>query len=121
MTFDIKRFAAKSLMLEEEIKAEKKAAKRERRFSQVMLHEAAAACKASKTQQAFVWTWLQYLVWKAKGKPFPVTSEGLKVYGVDRKTKMRALATYEKVGLISVVRRKTKAPIVTLLVPWVKR
>jgi hypothetical protein len=119
MTFNIERFAAKRLMRDDEIKAEKKTAKRARRFSQVMLQGAAAASKVSRTQQLFVWIWLQYLVWQANGKPFPVTSEGLEVYGINRKTKMRALATFEKAGLISVVRCKTKAPVVTLLVPWV--
>lgn len=91
--------------------------KPKRRFAQVRLREAAAACKASRTQQAFVWIWLQYLAWEADNKPFPVTSGRLKVYGISRLTKMRALATYEKAGLISVVRRKIKAPIVTMLVP----
>jgi len=89
--------------------------KRQKRpFAKVPLKEAAAAAKASKTQQAFVWIWLQYLTWRADNKPFPVTSEGLKIYGIDRRTKMRALTTYEKAGLISIVRYKTKAPIVTV-------
>ena len=114
---DLSRFQAKTIRREEEIKAGKKTTKLKWRFAKVQLQGAAAACKASKTQRAFVWIWLQYLAWQADDKPFPVTSSALAVYGIDRKTKMRALASYEKAGLISVVRHKTKAPVVTLLTP----
>ena len=114
---DLKRFQAKNVRRDEEIQAAKKAAKLKRRFAMVQLEGAAAACKASKTQRAFVWIWLQYLAWQADDKPFPVTSSALAVYGINRMTKLRALMTYEKAGLISVVRCKTKAPVVTLLVP----
>jgi hypothetical protein len=114
---DLSRFQAKTVRCEEEIKVEKTTTKLKRRFAKVRLQEAAAACKVSKTQQAFIWIWLQYLAWQADDKPFPVTSSALTVYGIDRKTKMRALATYEKAGLISVVRHKTKTPVVTILVP----
>ena len=113
---DLSRFKAKKLLREDELKTEKKAAKRDQRFAGVLLKEAAAACKALKMKQAFVWIWLQYLAWQADGKAFAVTNEGLRVYDIDRKTKMRALATFEKAGLISVVRHKTKAPVVTMLV-----
>jgi hypothetical protein len=91
--------------------------RRDHLFARVWLQEAAAAAKATRTQQGFVWTWLQYLAWQADNKPFPVTSDGLRVYGVDRKTKMRALTAFEEAGLISVVRCKTKAPVVTLKRP----
>ena len=112
--FDIKRFEAKNIRRDEKIKAEKKAAKRGQRFTALYLDEAAAACKACGSQQAFIWIWLQYLIWKADYKPFPIPSNGLEVYGISRKTKMRALAVYEKAGLISVARHKTKTPIVTM-------
>jgi hypothetical protein len=91
--------------------------RRDHLFAKVSLQGAAAAVKATRTQQAFVWIWLRHLAWRANDKPFAVTNEGLKPYGIDRRTKMRALTTYEKAGLISVVRHKTKAPVVTLRDP----
>jgi hypothetical protein len=112
---NLERFRAKNIERDERIKAEKKVAKREARWAAVLFKEMAAACKATRTQQAFVWVWLQHLAWRADYKPFHIPSNGLEVYGISRKTKMRALAAYEKAGLISVTRRNTKAPIVTML------
>ena len=114
---DLSRFQAKAIRRDEKIKSAKKAIKLKQRFTTVQLQEAAVACKVTRAQQAFVWIWLQYLAWEAHYKPFPVTSVRLKIYGIGRLTKMRALAAFEKAGLISVVRYKTKAPVVTLKAP----
>jgi hypothetical protein len=114
---DLKRFRATTILRDEKVRAEKKAEKRERRFAGVLLKEAAAACKATRNQQAFVWIWLQYLAWEAGYKPFTVPNERLKAYGIGRATKMRALAAFEKAGLISIVRYRINAPVVTMLAP----
>jgi hypothetical protein len=113
-------FKATKIMAAEKVKAEKKSAKREARFTGVLLKEAAAACKATRNQQAFVWIWLQYLAWDAGYKPFEVTNERLKDYDITRKTKWRALKAFEKAGLISIVRYERNSPVVAMLVP-VKR
>ena len=117
---DLKRFKAKTVLRDEKIKAEKKTAKRDQRFTGIFLKEAAAACEAARAQKGFVWIWLQYLAWEAGYKPFRVTNERLKVYGISRLTKKKALAAFEKAGFISIVRNGNNAPLVTMLVP-VKR
>jgi hypothetical protein len=112
----LERFRAKNIERDERIKAEKKAAKQAPRWTPVSLKEMAAACKAARNQQAFVWVWLQYLAWEAGYKPFAVTNERLKDYGISRATKKRALRVFEKAGLISIVRYKRNAPVVDILV-----
>ena len=114
---DLSRFKAKRTLHDDKVRAEKKTAKREQRFAGVLLKEAAAACKATRNHQAFVWIWLQYLAWEARYKPFKVPNERLEAYGVDRKTKGLALKAFKKAGLISIARNGKNSPVVAILVP----
>jgi hypothetical protein len=83
-------------------------------FVGVPLRLAAAAAHAIHSPQAFVYTWLLYLAWKARSPTFPLPNDSLAAYGVDRHAKKRALASLEKAGLVTVNRRARKSPVVTL-------
>jgi hypothetical protein len=82
-------------------------------FAKVPLRWATAAAKATRTPKALVWVLLLHEVWKTKGAPFPLSNERLSRYGVTRETKRRALAEMEAAGLITVERRRGRAPVVT--------
>jgi hypothetical protein len=58
---------------------------------------------------------LWYLSRCKKRMTFTLTNRFLSKYGIDRKTKGRALATLERAGLISVERRERRNPVVTML------
>jgi hypothetical protein len=88
--------------------------KPKRPWTKVYLREAAVAFKALNNLQAFVWIFLQYMAWKSPGKPFAVSNSALVPYGISRKVKMAALESLEAAGLISLVKREKRAPIVTL-------
>ena len=52
--------------------------------------------------------------WKAHGRPFPLANGLLKIEGVSRRTKWRALVELESRGLISIERRHQKSPLVAI-------
>jgi DNA-binding transcriptional ArsR family regulator len=60
--------------------------------------------------------WLHVLrEWRMKGsKPVALTNAGLSVWGVDRRTKYRALKKLESAGLIRVERRGKSSALVSL-------
>jgi hypothetical protein len=58
---------------------------------------------------------LLYLHWKAKGAPIKLANGMLKVDGISRASKWRALGELERRGLISIKRQPKKSPLV-----WVK-
>lgn len=90
--------------------------------------------KLQKRQQHFVqvpWAWVErlsgaaghtylvalhllYLHWKGNGAPIKLPNGLLKIDGVSRQSKWRALADLERRGLIVVERRHSKAPFVRL-------
>ena len=57
---------------------------------------------------------LLYLDWKAKGAPIKLANGMLKIDGVSRASKWRALAELERRGLISIERRSRKSPLITV-------
>ena len=84
-------------------------------FAKVPLWWAVQAAQATRTPKAMVWIWLLHLAWRARSNTFRLPSERLRVRGVSRFTKMRALRELEAAGLIQVVRERGKSPTVTLL------
>ena len=90
--------------------------------------------KIRKRRQHFVqipWSWVErlpgttghtclvalhllYLHWKGNGAPVKLPNGMLKIDGVSRQSKWRALAALEQRGLIVVERRPRKSPIVRL-------
>jgi hypothetical protein len=86
-------------------------------YSRLLLQSFAAAIKASRSQKAFVWAWLQYEAWRSKGATVDLTNSELGFYGVNREMKRRAIRQYERAGLITVERRGREAVTVTIIDP----
>jgi hypothetical protein len=59
---------------------------------------------------------LLYLHWKANGSAFKLPNGMLKIDGIGRTSKWRALVELEDRGLVSVDRRPRKSPVVTIQV-----
>lgn len=57
---------------------------------------------------------LAYLHWRNKGRPFTLANGMLKNDGISRASKWRALAELESRGLITIERRPSKSPIITV-------
>jgi hypothetical protein len=84
-------------------------------FVQVPLWWAEQAAQATRTPKAMVWIWLLHLSWEARSPTFKLPNERLRIRGVSHDTKTRALRDLERAGLIQIVRRCGKSPVVTLL------
>jgi hypothetical protein len=84
-------------------------------FVQVPLWWAEQAAQATRTTKAMVWIWLLHLSWEAHSPTFKLPNERLRIRGVSRFTKARALRDLERAGLIQIVRERGKSPTVTLL------
>jgi hypothetical protein len=85
------------------------------RFVKVPLWWAEQASQATRTPKAMVWIWLLHLSWAAHSNTFRLPNERLRVRGVSRGVKTRALQELEKAGLVRVTREKGKSPTVILL------
>lgn len=57
---------------------------------------------------------LLYEYWRTGGRPIALTNAGLVEEGVSPRSKTRALAELERIGLIEVKRRRGRAPRATL-------
>jgi hypothetical protein len=57
---------------------------------------------------------LLYLNWKEKGKPIKLANGKLRMGGVSRQSKWRALRELESRGLITVERRPKRSPLIRL-------
>ena len=57
---------------------------------------------------------LLYLHWYGKGKPVTVSTKVAKAVGLSARSKSRALAELEQLGLIEMVRRPRRSPRVVL-------
>jgi hypothetical protein len=86
-------------------------------YSRLLLKSFATATKASRSQRAFVWAWLQYEVWRTKCASVDLTNGELEFYGIKRELKRRAIRQYEKAGLITVQRCGREALAVTVIHP----
>ena len=58
---------------------------------------------------------LLYRHWKANGRPFSLANGMLKIDGISRASKWRALAELERRHLIQIEHRDRKTPIITVL------
>jgi hypothetical protein len=84
-------------------------------FVKIPLWWAQAAAKASHMPGFIVCVELLHRSWKAKSLTFSLPNGRLKNDGASREVKRRILRELESAGLISVIRRHGKSPIVTLL------
>jgi hypothetical protein len=102
--------------------------------TQAMIERGFVPRRISKRQQHFVqvpWFWVErlpgatghtylvglhllYLHWKTHGRPVKLPNGMLKIDGVSRQSKWRALRDLEKRGLIVVECQRRKSPIVRL-------
>jgi len=57
---------------------------------------------------------LLYLHWKGKGAPIKLANGMLRIDGISRASKWRALVELEGQGLITIDRRPRKSPVITL-------
>jgi hypothetical protein len=57
---------------------------------------------------------LLYLHWKGRGQPIKLANGMLKIDGISRAAKWRALAELERRGLVSVERRSKRSPLVSV-------
>ncbi len=85
------------------------------KWVRVPLWWAEQASQATHTPKAMVWIWLLHLSWEAHSNTFRLPNERLRVRGVSRWAKRRALEQLEAAKLIQVTREKGKSPTVTLL------
>jgi hypothetical protein len=58
---------------------------------------------------------LLYMNWKGRGAPIKLTNGMLRIDGVSRQSKWRALGDLEQRGLIAVERRPSRSPLIRLL------
>ena len=90
--------------------------------------------KMQRRRQHFVsvpWTWIErlsgatgktclvalhllYLHWKGRGEPIKLANGMLRIDGISRQSKWRALGDLERRGVIVVERRRRRSPIVRL-------
>jgi hypothetical protein len=57
---------------------------------------------------------LLYRHWRANGRPFTLSNGMLKIDGIGRTSKWRALTELEGLGLVSIERRPRKSPAITV-------
>jgi hypothetical protein len=89
--------------------------KKQQPFVKVPLGPAAKAATASGCQRMMVWLYLLHRGWKLQKASFAVPSGALRSFGISKEVKRRALRNFEAAGLITVERRTSKNPIVTLV------
>jgi hypothetical protein len=95
--------------------AAKKKERRRRQFVMVPLNwleDLRVTRRASTLRVAHC---LLYRYWKDKGQPIVLSNVVLSWWGVTRREKWRALAELERLGLVKVVRRLRRAPLVTVI------
>jgi hypothetical protein len=106
-----------ALRAEDEERARTEKQKRlAKRFAICPLDKAAKAFAAMGMQQAMVWLYLTCQL-AIHGNPVKVPNGDLEQWGVDRKTKGRALRSLEAAGLITMKVQPGRAPVVTVIDP----
>jgi hypothetical protein len=116
--FDLRKFTssrARGLPDLEPPKERQTRRKRSNPFVMVDLATEAAAAHAMGTQKHFVWLLVQYLAWKEKVQTVPLSNLALAKYGIDRRSKKRALAGLERAGLVRVIRHGSQSVRVVVL------
>jgi hypothetical protein len=89
--------------------------RREDAFVQVPLAVATRAAAAMKSPKMMIWLYLLYRAWQTKSTTVTVSTDALIAYGVNRRTKSRALRQLEVAGLITIKRASRRTPVVTLI------
>jgi hypothetical protein len=84
-------------------------------FIRVPLKRAEEVCKAVGVQNAFVWVLLLHMAFVKRSSTFPCSNTLMRMFGIRREMKRRALAKLEAAGLITVQRHRCRAPLVTLI------
>jgi hypothetical protein len=74
-----------------------------------------AAAKHTRSPTTVVLVELLYRSWKARSSTFPLPTAELAKWGASKEIKRRVLRDLERGGLLTVERRPSKNPIVTLL------
>jgi hypothetical protein len=78
-------------------------------------HERLANSPTATGSIILVAIYIAHLHWRHYGKPFKLPNGMLKYDGISRHTKWRALNVLERLGLITVERRRRKSPIIHAL------
>jgi hypothetical protein len=86
-----------------------------RLFIQVPLDLVARAAKATDGQRLLVWELILHRCWRERSQTVTATNDMMRVHGISRDVKLRALRQLEEVGLVTVQWRVTKNPIVTVV------
>jgi hypothetical protein len=110
--------------------------KRHRLTPEMLAKLAVVPRKIQKRREHFVrvpWTWIERLAtvryiatyrvalhilyrhWRSHGEPFTLSNGMLIMEGVARGTKWRALRELEQLGLVTIERRRRKAPRITII------
>jgi hypothetical protein len=115
---DVKRFRLPDgmIVLERRAATPKKLERRRRHFISVPMvwFERLAGASGQTYRIALC---LLYLAWRARGEPIQLANGLLRVDGVSRYSKWRALDELERRGLIVIERRPRRSPIIKLLNP----
>jgi hypothetical protein len=89
--------------------------KKAERFVKVPLWWIAATAKYARSPAALVMVELLYASWKAWSSTFLLPNVRLAKLGVSREIKRRVIRDLEEGGLITVERKVSKSPIITLV------
>jgi hypothetical protein len=113
MTFNIKRFAAKSL---EHPKRAAPAAKKDRHFGcpTSWLLRVLPAVKTAKQLTVAIYIWKQHVI-RGHRKTFDMPNGELRKLGISRNTKYRALELLTKAGVIAAAQTGNGALSITIL------
>jgi hypothetical protein len=84
-------------------------------FAKVPLHLAGLAAKATGGKSFLVWILILHRSLRQQNRTIALPNALLRQYGIDRRTKYRALKRLAAVGLIEVEWRTRKNPVVTLI------
>jgi hypothetical protein len=85
-------------------------------FAQISLRAATEISKKMRNADFAILAILVYKVFRTNNKTFIMSNDLTTVYDIGQKAKGRALARFEKAGVIRIERHRGKAPIVTMLI-----
>lgn len=89
--------------------------RRREQFVKVPIEVAGKIARVAHEPWTFIWLWPVYLSWKTGSRTVSLSNIELRKWGIARDTKRRALAAYERAGLLKVERHRGRSVRVTLL------
>jgi hypothetical protein len=109
---DINKLKLPQSLLESCSKTPAKIQKRRKNFIQIPIWwwERLVGCPSHHTYHVALF--LLHLNWRSHGRPFKLSNGMLDYDGVSRQTKWRAICRLEKLGLITIITRIKKSPII---------